>query len=57
MLTDAGIIGILIAHLGAFGTDKLKIATDKGFKFVYSLTLCRLGNFSYLMSYADVLRL
>ena len=28
--TDAGVTGILIAHLGAFGSGELKIVTLKG---------------------------
>ena len=27
--TDAGVTGILIAHLGAFGSGELKIATSE----------------------------
>ena len=29
MLTDAGDIGTLIAHLGAFGSDELKIERNE----------------------------
>ena len=32
--TDDGVIGILIAHLGAFGSGELKTREGSGFKFL-----------------------
>ena len=39
--TDAGVTGILIAHLGAFGSGELKKAEKKALKMTSQLVIFR----------------
>ena len=39
--TDAGVTGIIIAHLGAFGSGELK--TDRATQGLFALNTCQIG--------------
>ena len=44
--TDAGVTGILIAHLGAFGSGELKSGTSKKIKWDFQIS--RVGSLDFL---------